>query len=44
MSKLKSFLARLFESKYTYNDHHTVRVHKVTGEVEYLNQDGWGWF
>jgi hypothetical protein len=39
---LFKFLARLFESNYTYNDAHTVRVHKRTGDVEYLWMDGMG--
>jgi hypothetical protein len=42
MKTIKSMLARLFESNYTYDAYHTVRVHKKTGEIEYMNQDGWG--
>jgi hypothetical protein len=42
MKTIKSMLARLFESNYTYNDGHTVRVHKRTGDVEFLHMDGMG--
>jgi hypothetical protein len=44
MKTIKFFLSRLFASNYTYNDAYTVRVHKETGKVEYLNFDDWGSF
>jgi hypothetical protein len=42
MKTIKSFLSRLFESKWYYNLDNTMRIHKVTGDVEYLWMDGFG--
>jgi hypothetical protein len=47
MSKLKAFIASVFESKlfqsnWAYHDNMSVRVHKVTGKVEYAWTDDWG--
>lgn len=42
MAKLKSFIAHMFESKWTYNEYFTVRVHKETGKIEYYDRDDWG--
>jgi hypothetical protein len=45
--QVKSFLSRLFESKlfqsnWNYHNNMSVRVHKVTGAVEYAHWDDWG--
>lgn len=43
MAKLKSFIAHMFESKWTYNEDMSVRVHKGTGKIEYAWPDSWGY-
>lgn len=42
MTKLKAFIARMFESKWTYSADLSTRTHKETGEIQYLWQDDWG--
>jgi hypothetical protein len=42
MSKLKAFIAHMFESKWIYNEDASVRVHKETGKTEYRHCDGFG--
>jgi hypothetical protein len=45
MSKFKAFIAHMFTSKWEYSEGMEVRMHKVTGKVEYWNVDDWGgWF
>jgi hypothetical protein len=40
--QLKSFFARMFESKWTYSTDLSTRTHKETGEIQYAWVDDWG--
>jgi hypothetical protein len=42
LNHIALFLSRLFESNWNYYNNMSVRVHKVTGVVEYAHWDDWG--
>jgi hypothetical protein len=44
MKTIVQFLSSMFESKWNYDEDEMIRVHKVTGKVQYRDWDDWGYF